>query len=466
MLFLFSIKKLFSKELIYIYHARYQPNFSALRGAINQALYSKNSHKQWQVCSISQSQQSSSIYAYVYRAGRLAAIRLSTHTASENNVRIISAHVHHPDNSHEAYNRLKDNDQVRNALINQSISLDLPVLMMTQAIAKTFKTKQTFFWHYNQLIVTHPQRKITDSAVCKIIADLIDLRLLIWRPDGHLSVTHNGRTILTQYHLFARGKKGWPWKLGQYSCDDLLFMLGRYYGHKIAQEGFSESLTLQLEQLPTPSNWRVWGQAVANKHDWFPYQVLSTISPARRRSLYFYLYSPRTAQLMLLRVGVSELENTPLPGFPRHVSNTVVVPGKEAGQLQNTISELTPQRLISKEFSAFRLHLLHFLWLRTVLWASNHHAQFSFTDAVTITKKDHTGKLVAYYCLPGHHWHWLDGLERFKLIKLGSKPEVTPLGRLLLTKYDETQPYQPSTWKKNLLTGISRAELFDVMTSD
>lgn len=427
----------------------YQPNLTRIGGALTQALYSKATKQHpWNVYSISQSQRSSSIYAYVWRQGRLGFLRFSNHPMSENNDAVVSVYVHRPDSSKAVYHAVKDHPEVSGQLNSQAIPLDLPALMILQAVAKTYKTSQTFLWHYGRLLVTHPQREITDRLIRRQVQRLLDFRLLICRLDGHLSVTHNGLNILDHYGSFV--EKGWPWTLHGYSCDDLLFKLSRYLGHNIAQEAASASLDLPLEQVPTPKFWRSYGLEMAEKRDWYPYQILASVSPARRRSLYLYLYSPRLAKLAVMRIGVSELERTPVAGFPRRISNTLVSPTRRLQELQETISQPTIPDLLNN-LATFRLHLLHFVWLRLIWWAEK-HAVIEFDDEnVIITKKDPDAESGVSYCLPKHQRHWITELVHFGLVDDQTKLRVTPLGYQVMQQYGTTRRYQASTWTKHLV---------------
>lgn len=446
----------------------YQPNFSTLSGAIEQALHSKNKkqHYQWRVASISQSKQSSSIYAYLLRHGRLTLLRLSDHKAPDDSAYRVDCFIPHPDSGYALHSYLSRNKgSILNALNSASVKLSLSLLLIAKAIAKTYKTNETFLWRYGHLYITHPRREIVDSAVINDVKYLIAIGLLVCREDGHLSVTHNGLTILKKYPEYSRVE--WPETLSGYSCDELLTKLEHHLRRKIAWQASSKLLTPPIGWNATPKIWRDWGKTVAESHDWYPYRLLKIISPARRRSLYIYLYSPREARLALLRIGTSKIERTKVEELPQKVSNTLVVPDKNLKWLKKVVGQITAQGLIDSNFKAFHLHLLHFAWLKMVAWVSKHHAKIGLKgEGVSIVKRDHNGHLQAVYCLPGNQKHWLNELEQARMVRITNKPRLTELGQMVLDQYETTCPYQDSQWKKNLLAAPSRYDLLHMLSAN
>lgn len=206
---------------------------------------------------------------------------------------------------------------------------------------------------------------------------------------------------------------------------------------------------------------------MAENHDWYPYELLQVISPARRRSLYFYLYSPREARLALLRIGVAKTERTQVDELPRKVTNTVVVPDHRLKWVKKVITQTSFEDLTDANFAGLRLHLLHFIWLRMVDWAGHHHSKVKLTENnVVIIKRTHDGHLKFVYCLPGNQKHWLEDLQKANLVKLTNNPRMTPLGRLVFDQYEKTRPYQNADWKKQMLHGPQRKALFHMVDSN
>lgn len=446
----------------------YQPNFAVLRGAIEDALHSKKGKQkhQWRVISINQSWQSSSVYTYLLRNGRLSFIRFSDHNAPTGNPHRLDLFVPHPDSGRALHDYItKDKNDILNTLNNIAVNVDLPFVLIIKAIAKTYKAPETFLLRYGHLYITHPRREITDGLVLQDVECLIDIGLVACREDGHLSVTHSGLDVLKKYSSYSRDD--WPRTLTGYTCDELLGKLGHYLKRKIAWESSSERLTPPAGWNITPKVWRNWGETVANNVDWYPYRILATISPARRRSLYFYLYSPREARLALLRAATTEVERTQVGELPREVSNTLLMPDKRIKWVKKVFGQVSFQYLSDKDFKNIHLHLYHFVWLKMVDWVSHHHAKIELKeDNVVIVKRGHDGRLIAVYCLPNSQKHWVEGLENANLVKITNKPRLTPLGRLVLEQYEATRPYQNTQWKKGMLSAASRYDLLHMLTSN
>lgn len=444
----------------------YQPNFSALRGAINHALYvRKKTNRQWRVIAIGQSQSTSSMYVYVVRHGRLAYLRFADHDSPKGSRYRVSFRVPHPDNSRELYNCLDRENNIQDKLGNCSVALDLPLLLIAKAIDRTAHDKQTFLRHYGRLYVTHPQREITDETVCGDVEKLLDLGLVLSNADGSLHTGHNCQTILKKYSSYA--KEQWPKTLAGKTCNELLTELGHQLGDEVTQESLSERLTPPATNKVTPKIWRDWGQTIAENHDWFPYELLQVISPARRRSLYFYLYSPREARLALLRIGVVKTERTQVDELPCKVTNTFVVPDHRLKWVKKVITQTSFEDLTGPNFDGLQLHLLHFIWLRMVDWAGHHHSKVKLTENnVVIIKRTHDGHLKFVYCLPGNQKHWLEDLQKANLVKLTNNPRMTPLGRLVFDQYEKTRPYQNTDWEKQMLHGPQRKALFHMVDSN